>query len=871
MFPITIFNSKNTGKFPSSPYNDDTFIFNTLDVNEEQLIHIIANNYILNIPVNLKEPIRSHRRKENLKEFLFEKVPYIILDFDHVNTIETHRKIIDYFKQFKCILLESRGCNFIDNFNIKGFLFCDIETRLIKKAFSILHYELSDFCDLDESQGRISSFNAPIGKLNVLLNNFSCENTFNFNKIDVPTVEHIVKDFKLPKLNDYDNIDTIEQLCLKVFHDLGFTALKSDGNCVIFSHPNEVKTPGGYFWFMNSPYIMNHFNQLKTINIFEDVRKMPIYKKIVDKPLNYNELFNYSKTYKTIKINEKFIILNDEIKNAIDEFLINNNGLFAIKSPMGTGKSIIISSIIKEAQEQDMRVLVVTNRISVAEDFNIKYGLKVYNKDKYQIGDSLICQYDSLWKYNIKYFDIVVMDEFISLLLHSRNTINNTSVNITKFFASFNKKLIIADAFLTGYENKILQCKKENCYLIENEYRDDTQLNLYENFNCFIQRILESSKKHKITISCTSISIINALQILLTKYGIKVATLTSETPESSKKLVYSHFDKDENDKWDCLIFSPTLTVGVSNLNNVYEHFHYDNSITTDVISSIQMLKRTRKAKIINIFIKNRTNFYKTTYETIRDEYLNSVGKNIENNYIFELNDYGETKISKIGKFAIQVDLLKNILEKNHKDCFMYLLKFHFKNDFKINDDNLYSNILLKYQKENKENEKLLFESNIEQFKRLSNMTFEDIDLTFEKKNLFEKIVQINDRILDCTSVIREKIIKLAFKDKQFLNKCKYFKLLKMFCDNELDLGFVNRYISKCILQNDFETLEFCNQLLKIDKSLLKDMYIPSKVPKELKNLLKKCSYKIDTYKNQLGRRFYMCNRDILELYKYINI
>ena len=74
--------------------------------------------------------------------------------------------------------------------------------------------------------------------------------------------------------------------------------------------------------------------------------------------------------------------------------------------------------------------------------------------------------------------------------------------------------------------------------------------------------------------------------------------------DSTKKLIYDLFEKNEHDKWDVLIYSPTLTVGVSNMNNNYYHFHYDSSISTDVISSLQMIKRTRKAKEIHMFIKS---------------------------------------------------------------------------------------------------------------------------------------------------------------------------------------------------------------------------------------------------------------------------
>ena len=218
--------------------------------------------------------------------------------------------------------------------------------------------------------------------------------------------------------------------------------------------------------------------------------------------------------------------------------------------------------------------------------------------------------------------------------------------------------------------------KKENCFLLDNNYRDETKVNLFDDFNYFVLKILETAKKEKITISSTSLSVIKALQLLLSKHGIRVVTLTSETP---KELVYKYFENENNDKWDCLIYSPTLTVGVSNMNNVKKHFHYDSSITCDCISSLQMLKRTRKVEEINIFIKERTDYLKTSYESLRDDYLSNVGKSFDYNFIFSINDYGEPVISKLGKKIIQLDVLKNILEYNHREAFLWLLKYHFKN------------------------------------------------------------------------------------------------------------------------------------------------------------------------------------------------
>ena len=68
-------------------------------------------------------------------------------------------------------------------------------------------------------------------------------------------------------------------------------------------------------------------------------------------------------------------------------------------------------------------------------------------------------------------------------------------------------------------------------------------------------------------------------------------------------LVYDLFSKKDHDKFQVVIYSPTLTVGVSNLNNVVHHFHYDSGNSCDVISSIQMIKRSRYAKYIHLYLK----------------------------------------------------------------------------------------------------------------------------------------------------------------------------------------------------------------------------------------------------------------------------
>ena len=874
MYKITTFESKSTkGKSPISPFEDKfSFIFETINTDNEFLMfQTLATNFILNIPLNLDVPTKLRRRKEDLDQYYQDTVNYLIIDCDHVHSEKHQKKILEYFKQYKCIIGESRSHNGIDNFNLKGFLFCDLPMNMLKFAVQNIHEDLMDFCDFDVSVSRKASLNAPIGKVKIIFDNTKCERVLVQSDIDVRVPGKI---FNIPtqfEVGDTSQLeaDSIDELCLKFFQNMGFVAFKNNtDNSISFKHPTEQKTPGGYFWYRDSPYIMHHFNASKNINIFDEIRKLPQAKDLLSKDLNYQKcLESINPNAKVITVNQKFLKITDELKQSVSKFLEQNDGMFEIRSPMGTCKSTVISYIINEACSQDMRILIITNRISVAEDFNLKYGLKIYNKDKYQIGDSLICQYDSLWKYNIKYFDLIILDEFISLILHSRNTINNSAINCGKFFASFNKKVVIADAFLSGFENEMFQNKKHNVWYLNNEYRDSTLLYEYSNFNYFVMTLLKKAKTSKCTVSCTSLSMISALQILLHKYNIRVCTLIAETPSATKSLIYKQFSQETNDKWDVLIYSPTLTVGVSNLNNVDYHFHYDSSMTSDVISSIQMIKRTRKAKEIHFYIKPRINFVKTSYEEVKDDYITNIGHNAENNYLFEMNVYGEPRLSSIGKKAVSIDTFKNILEFNHKQAFEYFLKYHFISDPIKIDLTYESNVLLKYIKENRENQQQKEKAELDQYLMLNDIERTAILEKIECSNIMENISNIDNELLECDPETKKDILLCGLKDKSFIKKCKFFKLFIQ--RNNVPDEYLKNLISKAIMDNNQEVLEFLNKLLNY-KGKISSEYEIKDVDSKLKYFISKCGFRI--YRSDLkriGHRYYEIDRTINKYYSFI--
>lgn len=884
-YSMTIFTPKETlSKKPYSPFDDNTFIFNTVQLNSNmEMFNVLVKYFILNLPINLKEPTRTFRRKANLDPYYNNTFDYFILDIDDVKTLEDRNKILEYFKKYKVILGASKSYNDLNNFNMKGILFCEpIEYDYLKQAISVISHDLIEYCKIDEAVIRKATLNAPLNKHNVFINNESNYELYKFEKVEASVHINEIKNeyygnsisININEINKLCSEETsIDKICLNVFKNMGFEAIKNnDNDSITFKHPSEKKSVGGYFWFSTSPYTMHHANSTKTINIFDTVRTLDVVKELMKKEINYNdELLQFNTDNDVLNVNEKYLSVNEKIKLKVNTFINNKNGLLSIKSPMGTGKSTIIKHIIEECLDVDMKVLIITNRISVAQDFAKKYDMKLYNSDMYNVGDSLVVQYDSLWKYNIKYFDIVIMDEFISLMLHSRNNLNNNSLNIAKFFGCFNKKLVIADAFLTGYENFLLNDKKVNVHLINNLYRDPIDLYSYDDYNYFVNSLVYHSKKHKITVSSTSLSFINSLKLLLEKTGLKVVALTAETQESTKELIYNLFEKEDNDKWDVLIYSPTLTVGVSNLNNVRYHFHYDSSISTDCISSMQMIKRTRKAKEIHLFIKERVNYLKTSYNDIRDEYMCNIGKYIEHNYLFTVDNYGEAKLSDIGKKAIKIDTFKNILEFNHKAAMEWLFSYHFLHEPKIINKTGPHNILMKYQKQIKNDKEILINNNINQYLMLNDIEKTDLLLGKDSDKFLKAIALIDSKLENVQSEIKKEILELTISDPSFIEKCKYYKITKNYLTKEYNDNDIKNLISTSIINNNNEDLYFYNILLTIKHEFL-DYYNLGSINKDkkFKYIIDKCGYKYITASGSIiGSRYYQFDKNVKKYFQYI--
>ena len=880
MFVTTFNAAESKTKKPYSPYGDNTFDFHVFPVsNKYDILRVLSKHFMLNITLDYDkvQDIRTYRRKTYLSKYFSETVEYIIIDVDDVHTAYNRDMVLKFFRNYNCIICESRSYNGIDNFNLKGVLLLEpVKNETLKFVAIQLDQKLKDFvgCNADECIFDLASahnvkYNAPMQKFNILLNSDGELYRFEYDN-SVKSYKRCSNDFKVVTPQSYDDVKSIEDLCLKYFASLGFEAFETNETCIKFKHPSEIKTPGGYFWFRDSPYIMRHYNSIRNVNIYDTVSKMPEARELLKKSIQYEDTF-LKDMPNVLQVNLKYLELTKEIRQNIETFLNKPSGVFEIRSPMGTGKSTVINEIIVEALEQDMRILVITNRISVANDFGSKYTLKVYNKDRYTIGDSLICQYDSLYKYNVKYFDLIIFDEFISVILHSRSSINNTVVNLSKFYACFSKHVVCADAFLTGYENFLLQkVNRNDITILNNLYRDETQLFIYNDFNYFMLTILRIAKTNKITISSTAKHYIKALRLLLKKYNLRVITLTADTPDSTKNIIYEKFKLEENNLWDVFIFSPTLTVGVSNLNNVKYHFHYDPGTTCDVISSLQMIKRTRRASEIHVCIGNHINCVKTNFNDLKDSYIQSLGKAAEHNYLFDFNNYGEPRLSKIGKNAIHTDIFRNILEYNHKNAFIFLAQLNFKNSFTYITETYEVNILKPYLSQVKDNDSITNIEIIETYFTLG--CLDDLSIYRDNSTAVSKIEDIYTKLKDNTPRdVAKEIIMQEFRSP-FINKCLKYIYTFNYTNRIITEDDIRFKIAES-LNSPNNDVKYWNSLLKMDRSFrLKNSYTKKEViqNEQLKKIICECGfcvYNIEEDVVQLEK--YEVSREILKYKDYI--
>ena len=803
---ITTFISDFTSsKVPKSPFGNKEFEFTTKDLNLEQTLEIMRNEFYLNRNYIINETSTMRRSKFHLREYLNDKLEFVIVDFDRVKTKYAQNMIINYFKEndYYVGVIPSRSHNGVDNFNLKAIL----KARGTNNRASILgvlremNETLFPYCKIDLTSTNEGAYQAPsFSKGITLLQEGKYIPTYRLKDIERIHIE----------LNLGETHNKVIDACIAEYSLRGFSIsnINEERGLITFFHPSEV-TPNGYFMFISNPFYMNHFNKDRSFNVFDSVKNdkdVKDYFEAVRRKERETELSGVGSSQKTKIINSRYIKVGNSETDFINEWL-DSDGLFKLKSAMGTGKSNVIDKVIEESDRRGLKVLLVTNRISVAKDFQSKYDIKLYSDGKYEMGDDLIVQFDSLWRYSLKHFDVIILDEFVSIMLHSRNSMGEYgNLNKVKLMYAMRTKLcMVADAFLYGVEDNLIPTKPK--YSLVNEYREKLKLYEYPDIGTIINNIrttIESERKlgRKVTISCTTKSLAKAIETMCENDGFKTLVLSADTLEIEKSDIYEIFELETHDAWDVFIYTPTLTVGLSILNNVKFHFHIDESMTADVISSLQMTKRSRKAEEIHYFVKERKRYLETDVETLNNE----VRDNIElyykksNSLLIEIDKYGDFVLSEVGRFMNEVEVIYNKLENDHKHSFQLLMKHQ-------------SNQLINFVAEEKhtvnindvkkENKRLEIISMKETLRNLSDVEYDsDTMEEFSQRNhivgnkqKMQKLMsEINKSLKDGTSkkILKEITEMEITKGFKYLTKLKRLKFY--LSKNEADVKSLMSYI-----------------------------------------------------------------------------
>lgn len=456
-------------------------------------------------------------------------------------------------------------------------------------------------------------------------------------------------------------MDKIIFLCIHYFTHKGFKFLEFNGSSV------KVELDGDeYFWYPSTPYKMRHKQKWKEVDGFNDITKLKQHKlnwkikcnKELEELLTRDCKFTYQ-----IQVDTQNL---DSHSKDVTDFL-NNYQILKISSPMATRKSNIIGEVVSQAHKNNQRVLFITNRVSLSVDIADKYGIPHYQRNDYITGNSLVVQFDSLYKFvsELEMFDIIILDEVTSLLLYMTSTFKGKEEkyikNIFAFMSLRLKKFVIADSFIIDFPFK------GRTLGIYNNFREKLNVKEYLDKNMFISKIIQKSMDSLISVSSNEKGFLVKTKKLLEDRGKKVILLTADTDEKERDKIYSMFN---NQKINCdaILYSPTLTVGVSIFTDIEHHFHYDTSGTVSVIDSIQMTRRTREAKSIHIFIRGKSSF--------KDTNLKNIKRNLKSFQI--IDEWGNSeKLTYTGEKLAELKQIRNILDNTHKYAFKSLLGYQF--------------------------------------------------------------------------------------------------------------------------------------------------------------------------------------------------
>ncbi len=297
--------------------------------------------------------------------------------------------------------------------------------------------------------------------------------------------------------------------------------------------------------------------------------------------------------------------------HVVDRWLDGEFKVLSIKSPMGTGKTTFLETVIRGAF-QGKRILAVTYRQSLA--YNLASKLPGFHNylDGGNLADRaqypcVICQLDSIHKLaedeqELPAFDVVILDEVESLLNHfSAATLYlpNAVMELLLHVLEGAEHVVTMDALWGAQTSQFLQLCDMSNQLVINEYRSPPRTFAFGDCKETWMRELVRDVEQGANIVVVSLSseqlhrVHAALAQVLGEDDIILHT--SKTSDELKKEL-----QDVNGLWmtrRAVLYSPTIESGV---DCTLEHFDrmyvYACLGSTTPLGLYQMTGRVRKLK-----------------------------------------------------------------------------------------------------------------------------------------------------------------------------------------------------------------------------------------------------------------------------------
>jgi hypothetical protein len=422
------------------------------------------------------------------------------------------------------------------------------------------------------------------------------------------------------------------------------------------------------------------------------------------------QFLNYKDFDEPIDNEADFLVgkLDENTKfNKFVKRLVLFGGTYCIKSPMGTGKTQFLKTLI-ETHFKDRRILYLSHRQTFTQNIAGNFSaLGFYNymdgvKDLEQ-KDRLIVQIDSLkhlmTNSEIICYDMIILDECESILNHlSSVTIgeNRTPIcTLLSYLIKEAKTVLALDADLDERSYHFLKEIREKPRVLINEYKGTTKRFLLStNYDKRKFQISEDIKAQKnIVIICLSKTTLDDIyeHIIKNHKDCKVIRYSSMTDDSQKQRL-----KDVNTYWktfQVVMYSPTIEAGVDfnekgHFQRMYAFFCNGSCSPR---SFLQMVGRIRSLDDNNIRCQydrhmsfSDRNIYVPTLDEIEELIIGNTNK------IFNFEMIKENKKIIIKKKNVFTKVFAyNKLEEYLKDIkFIGILKelITIKGDIYIDDD-----------------------------------------------------------------------------------------------------------------------------------------------------------------------------------------